>query len=270
MPVVRIDDPADPRLADYRRVSDAELLRAHRLFVAEGRLVVERVIAEPAFSLRSVLLSETAYRTLQPSLARLETATPIYVIALEHFLSLTGFNIHRGCLALVERPAARSAGAVIRGASTLVVLEGATNADNVGGVFRNAAAFQVDGVLLSPACCDPLYRKAVRTSMAATLQVPFARLEPWPEALSMLKASGFTLVALTPHGDSASLDEFSTRPHPQRIAILFGTEGAGLSAAAEAIADHRLRIPISGRVDSLNLAVAAGIALSRLSLGRPL
>jgi tRNA G18 (ribose-2'-O)-methylase SpoU len=270
MPVVHIDDPADPRLADYRRLSDAELLRAHQLFVAEGRLLVERVIADPAFNLKSVLLSEASHRALQPSLARLAAATPIYVIALEHFLPLTGFNIHRGCLALVERPAARAAVALAQAARTLVVLEGVANADNVGGVFRNAAAFQVDGVLLSPACCDPLYRKAVRTSMAATLQVPFARLERWPEQLSMLKASGFTLVALTPRGDSETLDEFSARPHPQRLAILLGSEGAGLSAAAEAAADHRVRIPISGRVDSLNLAVAAGIALSRLSVGRPL
>jgi tRNA G18 (ribose-2'-O)-methylase SpoU len=267
MPVVRIDDPADPRLADYRRLSDVELLRARGLFVAEGRLVVERVIADPALNLRSVLLSETAHRALQPSLARLETAPPIYVIALEHFLSLTGFDIHRGCLALVERPPARPAGVLVQAARTLVVLEGVTN---VGGVFRNAAAFQVDGVLLSPACCEPLYRKAVRTSMGATLQVPFARLERWPEELSMLKASGFTLVALTPRGDSATLDEFSARPQPQRLAILVGSEGGGLSAAAEVIADHRVRIPISSAVDSLNLAVAAGIALSRLSLGRPL
>ncbi|HEY7171529.1 MAG TPA: RNA methyltransferase [Vicinamibacterales bacterium] len=270
MPVVRVDDPADPRLADYARLSDAELLRARQLFVAEGRLVVERVIADPAFNLRSVLLSEAAHRALQPLLARLAAATPIYVIAAGDFLPLTGFNIHRGCLALVERPPARSAAALAQGARTLVVLEAVTNADNVGGVFRNAAAFQGDGVLLSPTCCDPLYRKAVRTSMAATLQVPFARLEAWPGELSMLKASGFTLVALTPRGGSTTLDEFSAGPRPGRIAILVGTEGAGLSAAAEAIADHRVRIPISNRVDSLNLAVATGIALSRLSLGRPL
>jgi tRNA G18 (ribose-2'-O)-methylase SpoU len=270
MPVVRIDAPADPRLADYALVSDAELLRAQQLFVAEGRLVVERTIADPTFTLRSLLLSEAAHRALQRSLARLPPATPIYVIAVEHFRSLTGFNIHRGCLALVERPPVHSAANLMQAARTLVVLEAVTNADNVGAVFRNAAAFRVDGVLLSPTCCDPLYRKAVRTSMAASLQVPFARLERWPEELLMLKASGFTLVALTPRGNTATLDEFSAGSHPDRIAILVGTEGAGLSPAAERIADRRVRIPISSRVDSLNLAVAAGIALSRLSLGRSL
>jgi tRNA G18 (ribose-2'-O)-methylase SpoU len=270
MPVVRVDDPADPRLADYAHLSDAALLRSRQLFVAEGRLVVERVLADSAFILRSVLLSDAAYRALQASLARLAPATPIYVTALEHFRWMTGYNIHRGCLALVERPPARSAVALAKAARTVVVLEAVTNADNVGGVFRNAAAFAADAVLLSPTCCDPMYRKAVRTSMAATLQVPFARLERWPDELSMLKANGFTVVALTPRGASVTIDEFCTRAQPHRIAVLVGTEGAGLSAAAEAIADHRVRIPIATRVDSLNLAVAAGIALSRLSLGRPL
>lgn len=270
MPVVRVDDPADPRLADYRHLSDAELLRSQQLFVAEGRLVVERVLADSGLSPRSVLLSDAAHRALQPSLARLAPATPVYVTGLEHFRSITGFNIHRGCLALVERPPLRSAAALAKTARTAVVLEAVTNADNVGGVFRNAAAFAADAVLLSPTCCDPLYRKAVRTSMAATLQVPFARLEPWPEELALLRTSGFTLVALSPRGDSTAIDQFSIRTQPERIAILVGTEGAGLTAAAEALADHRVRIPISARVDSLNLAVAAGIALSRLSLGRPL
>jgi len=270
MPVVRVDDPADPRLADYAHISDAELLRSRQLFVAEGRLVVERVLADSAFILRSALLSDAAHRGLQASLARLAPATPIYVTPLEHFRSITGYHIHRGCLALVERPPARSAVALAMAARTVVVLEAVTNADNVGGVFRNAAAFAADAVLLSPTCCDPLYRKAVRTSMAATLQVPFARLERWPDELSMLKANGFTLVALTPRDDTVTLDEFCTGSQPHRIALLVGTEGAGLSAAADAIVDHRVRIPIATGVDSLNLAVAAGIALSRLSLGRPL
>jgi len=270
MPVVRVDDPADSRLADYTLLSDGELLRAQRLFVAEGRFVLERVLADPALVVRSVLLSDAAHLALQHPLARAGPSTPVYVTAVENFLSITGFNIHRGCLALVERPPARPAEALLRDARTLVVLEAVTNADNVGAVFRNAAAFEVDAVLLSPTCCDPLYRKAVRTSMAAALQVPFARLERWPDELSMLKANGFTVVALTPRGDSKKIDEFATRSRPERIALVVGTEGAGLSDPAEAMADHRVRIPISGRVDSLNLAVAAGIALSRLSAGRRL
>jgi tRNA G18 (ribose-2'-O)-methylase SpoU len=270
MPVVWVGDPADPRLAAYTHLSDGELLRAQQVFVAEGRLVLERILADPALVVRSVLLSDAAHRALAPLLAQLPPSTPVYVIAVEHFGSITGFNIHRGCLALVQRPPARVAEVLLRGARTLVVLEAVTNADNVGGVFRNAAAFEVDAVLLSPTCCDPLYRKAVRTSMAAALQVPFARLEPWPEGLAMLKANGFAVLALTPRSDSVTIDELTARFHPERIALVVGAEGAGLSEAAEAIADHRVRIPISGRVDSLNLAVAAGIALSRLSVGRPL
>jgi tRNA G18 (ribose-2'-O)-methylase SpoU len=169
MPVVRVDEPGDPRLAAYAQLSDAELLRSQQLFVAEGRFVVERVLADPALIVQSLLLSDAAYRALQPSLARLAPATPIYLTSLAHFQTITGYDIHRGCLALVERPSRRSAAALARGARTIVVLDAVTNADNVGGVFRNAAAFAVDAVLLSPTCCDPLYRKAVRTSMAAVL-----------------------------------------------------------------------------------------------------
>src|SRR5690349_17905791 len=130
MPVVRVDDPADPRLADYTHLSDGELLRAGQLFVAEGRLVLERVLADPGLTARSVLLSEAAHGALQQPLARLPPSTPIYVTAVENFLAITGFNIHRGCLALVERPPARSAERLLREARTVVVLEAVTNADN--------------------------------------------------------------------------------------------------------------------------------------------
>jgi tRNA G18 (ribose-2'-O)-methylase SpoU len=270
MPVVRVDDPADPRLAAYTHLSDGDLLRAQQVFVAEGRLVVERVLADPGLVVRSVLVSDAAHRALQDPLALLPPSTPVYVIPIENFFSVTGFNIHRGCLALVERRPAQPAEILLREARTVVALEAVTNADNVGGVFRNAAAFEVGAILLSPTCCDPLYRKAVRTSMAAALQVPFARLERWPEELTILRSNGFIVIALTLRGDSMTIDEFTSRFRPDRIALLVGTEGAGLSSAAEAIADHRVRIPISGRVDSLNLAVATGIALSRLSVGRPL
>src|SRR5262249_25698345 len=149
-------------------------------------------------------------------------------------------------------------------ANTIVVLEGVANADNVGGVFRNAAAFGADGILLSPTCCDPMYRKAIRTSMGAVLRVPFARAANWPAAIDELRAAGFTMVALTPRGPSVTLDEFRSRPRPDRVALIVGTEGAGLTAAIEAAADCRVRIPTTGEVDSLNLAVAAGIALYAL------
>jgi tRNA G18 (ribose-2'-O)-methylase SpoU len=144
-----------------------------------------------------------------------------------------------------------------------------SDADNVGSVFRNVAAFGAGPVLLSPACCDPLYRKAIRTSMAATLRVPFARVDPWPDRLSVLRAHGFALVALTPRDPAEDLDVFASRARGAKLALLIGNEGAGLTPAVEAAADYRVRIPIRSDVDSLNLAVAAGIAMYRLLLNSP-
>jgi tRNA G18 (ribose-2'-O)-methylase SpoU len=150
---------------------------------------------------------------------------------------------------------------VLRPATTLLVLEGVSNADNVGGIFRNAAAFGVDGVLLSPTCCDPFYRKAIRTSMGGVLSVPFARCDEWPDALLHVRATGFTIIALTPREPSEPLNAFAQRTRPTRIALVAGAEGAGLTPAVEATADHRVRIPLTRGVDSLNVAVAVGIAL---------
>ena len=264
MPLIHIDDPADPRIAAYRIVSDGELLRRHGLFVAEGRLVVRRAI-EDRFNLHSVLMNETNHRALVDALAAVSPDVPLFVCDTHDFQGITGFNLHRGCLALVERPPAAASCEILRRARTLVVLEAVTNADNVGGIFRNAAAFGVDGVLLSPTCCDPFYRKAIRTSMGATLRVPFARLDDWPTALADVRATGFTLVALSPRQSSTTLEEFAESDRPARMALLLGTEGDGLSDAALAAADLSIRIPTSAMVDSLNMAVACGIALSRLS-----
>jgi len=264
MPLIHIDGPADPRISLYRSVSDAELLRRHGLFVAEGRLVVQRVI-DGHFSLHSLLVNETNYRALSDALAGVPPDVPVFGCDTRDFEDITGFNLHRGCLALVERPAPTPACEILRKARTLVVLEGATNADNVGGVFRNAAAFGVDGVLLSPTCCDPFYRKAIRTSMGATIRVPFARIEDWPGGLADLRATGFTVVALSPRRSSTTLDDFAESERPARVALILGTEGDGLTEAAMSAADLSIRIPISDSVDSLNLAVACGIALSRLS-----
>jgi tRNA G18 (ribose-2'-O)-methylase SpoU len=272
MTVERIECASDARAAAYRGVSDADLLRTRNLFVGEGRLVVQRVIDEGRYTVESLLLNDASLRDLSSSIARLDASVPVLVCRTDAFLELTGFNIHRGCLALVRRPEPLQPEALIASATLLVVLEGVTNADNVGGVFRNAAAFAADGVLLNPTSCDPLYRKAIRTSMAATLQVPFARTpaDAWPGVVGELRAAGFTVVALTPHEPSETLDAFIARPRPARVALVIGTEGAGLSPEIETAADHRVRIAITGRVDSLNLAVASGIALHALSRRNPL
>ena len=266
MPVERIDCANDPRLALYRHVRDGELLRERGVFVAEGRLVVKRAIEDRRYVVRSLLVNDAALRDLAPTIDRLGAPVPVFVCRTDDFLQVTGFDLHRGCLALVERPAATAVDHLIYRVQTLVVLEAVANADNVGGVFRNAAAFGADGVLLSPTCCDPLYRKAIRTSMGAALSVSFARVDEgdWPEVLVRVRAAGATIVALTPREPSETLDAFAARPRPPRIARLLGAEDGGLSPAVEAAADYRVRIPIDDRVDSLNLAVAAGIALYRL------
>jgi tRNA G18 (ribose-2'-O)-methylase SpoU len=266
MVLERITGPADPRVADYRDVAEPELVRSRGLFVAEGRLVVRRLIEEGRYRLRSVLVNDAAYRSLEPALAPDRERVPIYLCATPDFLGITGHDLHRGCLALVERPTPLTVGGIldavaVKARATLVVLEAVTNADNIGAVFRNAAALGADAVLLSPACCDPLYRKAIRTSMAATLRLPFARVERWPDGLAALRASGYTIVALTPRDPSIALGRFADAPRPARIALLIGTEGPGLTPAAEAAADLRVRIPIAPECDSLNLAVTAGIAL---------
>lgn len=264
MPVERIAGVDDPRVDAYRDVPDPELVRARGLFIAEGRLVVRRVIEHAGYRVQSVLVNDAARRDLAPLLEPIAGTTPIYLCDAGDFQRITGYNIHRGCLALVERPAALPLASLLATARTLVVLEGISNADNVGGIFRNAAAFGADGVLLSPTCCDPFYRKAIRTSMGAVLTVPFARCEEWPGALSQVRVAGFTIVALTPREPSESLDVLAHGNRPARMALVTGTEGAGLTAAVEAAADHRVRIPISSGVDSLNVAVAVGIALYAL------
>jgi tRNA G18 (ribose-2'-O)-methylase SpoU len=260
----RLNGPLDPRVAEYRLLAEPELVRSRGLFVAEGRLVVRRVIDDGRYVVRSALVNGAAYESLKPQLDRLAHRASVYLCQPRDFPDITGHQIHRGCLALVERPVERSVESVLDGARRIVVLEGVTNADNVGGVFRNAAAFAADAVLLSPATCDPLYRKAIRTSMAATLRIPFARVDAWPSGLEALRASGFVLAALTPRSPAVDLDTFA-RTAPSKLAVVVGTEGEGLSEAAEAIADVRVRIPIVPDVDSLNLAVAVGIALYRLA-----
>src|SRR5688572_14667027 len=265
MPLVRIDAADDPRVADYQGAAEPELVRSRGLFIAEGRLVVARVIGDGRHAVRSVLLSDAAHGALGPALEALPATVPIFVCPAVLLAHLTGVDFHRGCLALVERPPASTLADLLRGIRTLVVLEGVANPDNVGGVFRNAAAFGADAVILSSTCCDPLYRKAIRTSMGATLRVPFGRVDRWAEALEEIHTCGFTIVALSPRRGAETIDAFLSGGRPDRVALLVGAEGAGLSSGAEAAADHSVRIPICEEIDSLNLAVATGIALSRLS-----
>ena len=253
----------DPRIAAFRGVRDPELVRRRGLFIAEGRLIVRRAIEDGRFRVREVLVNDAALRQLSDALESLPPDATVYVCDAEIIAGLTGFNIHRGCLALVERPAARSVDEVIAGAGTVVVLEAVGNPDNVGSAFRNAAALAGDAVVLGPTCCDPFYRKAIRTSMGAVLRVPFAIASDWPAALVRIREAGFAIAALTLRDPATALRAFA-RERPARVALVAGSEGSGLSAEVEAAADVRVRIPMSDGVDSLNVATAVAIALDEL------
>lgn len=250
-------------------MSDPALMRERGLFVAEGRLAVERLLAS-RFRARAVLLTESLLARLEPALAACTAADEGPIVHLADSAQLrriTGFRFHRGCLALGERPPqpANDAGDLpCDAARPLVALEGVSNPDNVGSIFRSAAAFGASAVLLSPTCADPLYRKAIRTSMGTTLTLPFRMAAEWPDALRRLQASGARVVALTPYPAARVLEEFVQRSHGAPVALLLGNEGDGVSRAALDLCDERVRIDIDPAVDSLNVATAAAIVLQRL------
>ncbi|MEE2790366.1 MAG: RNA methyltransferase [Acidobacteriota bacterium] len=266
MPILAIDDPKDPRLADYHDVPDPVLLHQRGIFVAESRLVVRTLLAHPRLLTRSLLTTQAALVSLGDLLRNQRDQLPIYVGSPQVLRDVVGFHVHRGCLALGERPTevTDTQLAPLRDARLVVVLEQVANPDNVGSVFRNAAAFGVQCVLLSPQCSDPLYRKAIRTSLGATLRIPYAVVDDWPEGLTRLNELGYTTVALTPEVETEPLDTFVRTP-PPRVAIVLGTEGSGLSDEAAIRVSRQVRIPIAPNVDSLNVATAAGIALYSVS-----
>jgi tRNA G18 (ribose-2'-O)-methylase SpoU len=258
-----IESIDDPRVADYRNVPDAELLRTQGVFVAEGRQVVRQLLAGSRFRTRSVLVSPSALESLRDVLETRDV--PIYTMPIDRLATLVGFNMHRGCLAIGERLPAAGLDAWLREAAPsrlLVVGERLANADNVGGVFRNALAFGAGGVLLSPGCCDPLYRKSIRVSMGGALRVPYAIDEHWPAGLHALKNAGFRVFGLTPLASARELEDALASLVPDMsVALAVGHEGHGLSDVATGIADDHVRIGMRSGVDSLNVATAAGIAL---------
>ena len=269
MHVIRIDDGHDPRLADYAGVREPALLRQRGVLIAEGRFVVRRLLDAGRIRVRSLLLNDAALRGLGDLVERADTTVDVYVASPDVITTATGFNMHRGCLALAERPAELSLEAALSASRLVAVLERAVDPDNVGSVFRSAEAFGVDAVLLSPGCCDPFYRKAIRTSSGAALMVPWAAAAPWPDALDRLRAEGFAIAATMPDGVMDIGAFVGTAAARGPLAVLLGTEGHGLTEPALARADIRLRIPMSGALDSLNLATAAGIVLHRLHDVRP-
>lgn len=274
MPIHHISDLNDPRVAMFRDVTDPELMRRHGLFVAEGRLVVERLLKSRRFRTRAVLVTETVLPTLREAVRTLDSSE-VFVTPPGSMELVGGFNFHRGCLALGERPAPPPTLTDLAfdtpapDPRLILALQSLANADNVGSIFRNAAAFGVNAVVLDRRSCDPLYRKATRTSMGTTLSVPFAIAEDWRGALNTLRQAGYQLVALTPATDAIDIADAAEAPElagaGRRLALLVGSEGAGLDDETLAAADLRVAIRMAPGVDSLNVATATGIALHRLA-----
>ena len=249
----------DPRLDDYRHIAAAPLRVRGDTFAVESREVVRRLLVEGRFRLRSVLLTERALETVRDLL---DDSTTVYLAANDLICAVVGFNFRRGCMGIAERGIPTGLGELLATAPrTVVVCECLSNPDNVGGVFRNAMAFGVGGIVLSPGCADPLSRKTVRVSLGGSLGVPFAEVTEWPEALARLRAAGLTIVALTPRDG----DDLAAFEPPARTALLLGSEGDGLTGGALAHADRRATIRMVAGIDSLNVAVACGIALDRLA-----
>ncbi|WEG10263.1 RNA methyltransferase [Microbacterium horticulturae] len=262
MSVIRIDDPLEPRLADYRDLTDVRLRRmlepAGGLYMAESAKVLARAL-EAGHQPRSLLVQE---KWLDDALMLLGERgdVPVYVVPAEVAEKLTGYAVHRGLLAAMHRPELPSIAEVLTGARRVLVLDEIVDHTNVGAMFRGAAGLGADAVLVGARCADPLYRRSVRVSMGTVFQVPWTRLPEWPQAGDALRAEGLHLAALALADDAVSLDDFAADP-PERVALMLGAEGDGLGRKALAAADTIVTIPMAGGVDSLNVAAAAAVAM---------
>jgi tRNA G18 (ribose-2'-O)-methylase SpoU len=256
-----VDDPDDPRLDDFRDLNSVDrrpdLPSGKGLVIAEGGLVVQRMLAS-RFNPHALLGTERRLAELENDLA--DTGVPFYRASADVMARVVGFHLNRGVLAAARRVPEPSVGEVIDGARTVAVLEGVNDHENLGSIFRNAAGLGVDAVVFGSGCADPLYRRAVRVSMGHALLVPYARATAWPAELAMLKQNGFRLLAMTPDSGASSLAEAMTAAREERIAVLVGAEGPGLTSATLRRSDVRVRIPMSRGTDSLNVATAAALA----------
>lgn len=261
--VTEINDSGDPRIDDFRDLSAADR-RPDRpggrgLVIAEGVVVVQRLLAS-VYPIRAIL--GVAKRIAELSAELAGCTAPVYVTSAELMADVVGFHLNRGVLAVADRAPQPEPAALASAARLVAVLEGVGDHENLGALFRNAAALGVGGVLLGPGCSDPLYRRSVRVSMGHVLRVPFATLPDWPGGLDMLRDNGFRVLALTPR--SAAKPLHTVGAAGGRFAVLLGSEGHGLTEAALAAADEWVRIPMAGGVDSLNVATAAAVAFHAL------
>jgi tRNA G18 (ribose-2'-O)-methylase SpoU len=262
--LIDVTDPADPRLHDYSGLTDVELRKvrepAEGLFLAEGEKVIRRAL-DAGYPMRSMLLSPRWAGAMRPMIDELVAGTDAAVYVGDEALleAVTGFHVHRGALASMQRTPLPAPDALLVRAKRIVVLEDIVNHTNLGAIFRSAAALGMDAAVLTPSCADPLYRRSVRVSMGTVFALPYARLDSWPGGLETLAGHGFRTVALTPGPEAVDLQDLRFGPD-EKVALLLGTEGEGLSEKALAAADLRVRIPMAAGVDSLNVAAAAAVA----------
>ena len=271
MPIIRIDNLDDPRLDAYARLTEVQLrnkLEPEKgIFIAESGKVIERAGHEPL----SFLMEEKWLPSLQPLIDEAAARgfdAPVFIAPEEELRALTGFELTRGALAAFRRPRLQSVEELVRDAKLVAILENITNHTNVGAIFRSAAALGVDAVLVTPACYDPLYRRAVRVSMGTVFQVPWTRIgsdvHDWPEkGIAQLKRLGFATAAMALSDDSVAIDDAMLNAEP-KLAIVLGTEGDGLSPHTIASCDYTVKIPMAHGVDSLNVAAASAVAFYQL------
>jgi tRNA G18 (ribose-2'-O)-methylase SpoU len=259
--VIDVSDPRDPRLDDFRDLNSVDrrpdLPTGKGLVIAEGVLVVQRMLAS-RFTPRAMLGTDRRLGELAADLDGI--AAPYYRVPADVMADVVGFHLNRGVLASASRPPELTVSQVLDGARTVAVLEGVNDHENLGSIFRNAAGLDVDAVVFGTGCADPLYRRAVRVSMGHALLVPYAWAKAWPADLESLRDNGFRLLAMTPEPEARALADAMSELCEQRVGILVGAEGPGLTEQAMRASDTRVRIPMSRGTDSLNVATAAALA----------
>lgn len=268
---IEIDDPADSRIDVFQGLRDHTLRQARErpdgdmagVFIAEGDVVVERAL-RAGYRLEAMLVD--AKRT-KPLPAAIPDDVPLYACGPEVLTRITGYHLHRGVLACFRRRTVPNFDEAVEGTKTVVVLENINNPTNLGVILRCAAALGVEAFFIDPTCSDPLYRRSGRVSMGEAYSSPYSRLDRFPDGLEPLRAAGFKLLALTPAPDAVALDDLELNPD-DRVAIMLGAEGPGLTDDALAAADLRVRIPMSGMVDSINVGSAAAVAFYGIGLAR--
>jgi tRNA G18 (ribose-2'-O)-methylase SpoU len=268
MPVIPVVELSDPRLADYAHATDVALKKArgteHGLYLAESFLVLERALRAGHIPRSVLALGVSVTEAIEALEASGHPQVPVFVGPGELLAELTGYILHRGLIASMNRPPLPDAHSLLTGARRVVVVENVVDPTNVGAIFRSAGAIGADAVLVTPRCSDPFYRRAIRVSMGTVLQVPWTRAGEWPELSSLLHELGFHIAALALTPDAVSLRDFE-RNVPERLALVLGAEGDGLTPAAIAAADTVVQIPMLHGIDSLNVAAASAVALWAVS-----